>query len=165
MLPDAQIKTKALDAAHALLTLSDALAKRANVHRGAHRGDRPGEPISLPRTEQLKRYAKRVRFTDAELEKLGISRIALAPFFLQSGHYDEIAHLRPGDSPLELHPLIPIEGGILIAHPGVMSVAIRAVLLSTVKAGGIHTSFVSWLAVRQEASANPRRRGPAPCRP
>lgn len=150
VLPDAPIKRTALKAIDALLRLSDALAKRAGLTRRDFNRSTPWKKIILSSAERLKLLARRVRFTDIELKKLGISREALIPFLLEPEHFEYIGSSLPGDSPLDFHPLVAIPNGILVAHPGVMSLAIRAVLLQTAKQGGLGNTLMRNLAVVQE---------------
>ncbi len=149
-LPDAPIKTTALDAIDALLRLSDALAKRAGLTRRDYHAGEPWKKIVLPSAERLKVLARRVRFSDKDLQQLGISRDALVPFFMELEHFEYIGSSLPGDSPLEFYPVIAIPNGILVAHPGVMSLAARTALLQTAKRGGLEDALMKNLAATQE---------------
>jgi hypothetical protein len=79
-------KTAALTCAYALLRLSDELATRANVDRLTVGSGQAGDVLNVPDAETLKQLASRVRFTNDELQALGIERQQLEPFFLSKHH-------------------------------------------------------------------------------
>ena len=149
-LGDHAIKHRALDVADALLRLSDALCKRAGVTRRAYDARAPWADMQLPSETRLKALIRRVRFTDDELAKLNTSKESLSAFFLDASHFQAIETEIPGDSPLEFYPLIDLEDGIMVAHPGVLSLAARAVLLDTANRGGVSEAFLQNLAIAQE---------------
>lgn len=149
-LGDHPVKRTALDAVDAVLRLSDALVKRSGIGRHAYQADEPWQNISLPSADRLKALARRVRFTSTDLEKLGIAREALSPFILEPGQFSHIGSELVGNSPLERHPLIALDNGILVAHPGAISLAARAVMLQTAKRGGVANAFLENLAIAQE---------------
>ena len=70
-----------------LLRLSDALAARASVKAFTPSQREPKGLVKLMDTAALERLARRVKFTDAELESLRIDKKALGPFFLKPQHY------------------------------------------------------------------------------
>lgn len=150
LLPETDLTANALDMAYSLLKLSDAIAKRSNVERYAYE---PGEQYGnmlLPSTERLRSIARRVTFTDKDLEKLRIRKEALAPFVLDENHHANLLKAIPGESLLEFHPLASIPNGILVLNPGAMSLAVRAVLLLSAKKGGFAAEFCHSLMVVQE---------------
>lgn len=134
LLPESQIKQTALDAVDTLLRLSDALAKRSQAARGAYHLREPSNRIALPSSERLKALARRVRFSDSDLEELSISSEQLVPFLMKPGLAEYVGSSLPGNSPLDFYPLLQVPNGILVAHPGVMSLAARSVLIQTRKA-------------------------------
>ena len=79
-LPPASAKTHALESVYSILRLSDEIAERASVDRDTPSGNNPQGFIRLPSDEALKRLARRVRFTNIDLERLGTSKTVLAPF-------------------------------------------------------------------------------------
>lgn len=141
---------RALDSTYAILKLSDALAKRTNIDRLAFISKEPWGKIKLPTNERLKSLSNVVLFTDKDLEKIGISKITLKPFFLVKQLHQYIGSSIPGDSPLEFYPLISIPDGILIAHPGAMSLAARSLLLLTAKSECIENALCRHLERVQE---------------
>lgn len=149
-LPNAQIKSETLESVFALLTLSTALARRSKVERRSFQTSQPGTDISLPSNDRAKALARRVRFTKKDLSALGISTEALTPFILQERYYRLVSDRIPGDTPLEAFPLLPLEGGVLVASPGGISQAVRFLMLHEAKAGGMEGRFLSELSVAQQ---------------
>ncbi len=152
-LPDGGTKRDALDAVHALLILSDALAERAAVNRTTTAGGNPFGEILLPDERALRKLASRVAFTTEDLAKLGIPLSCLAPFTLNSELYPFVSDRRIGDTPLERLPLISTERGVIVANPNSLSLAIRAVLVETAKDGGMGKYLLHALSRRQERYA------------
>lgn len=70
---------------------------------------------------------------------------------LQQDLFSQIHSELPGNSPLDFHPIIALKNGILVAHPGAISLAVRAVLMNTAKHGGVAEAFLQNLAIAQEA--------------
>ena len=149
-IPENSETKRALNSSYAILKLSDAVAKRANVNRFTFNASEPWGKISLPSNERLKSLASIVKFTGRDMEKIGVSQIALEPFYLDGRLYQHIGSAIPGDSPLEFHPLISCPDGILVAHPGVMSLAARALLLLTAKRGNFENALHRNLEIVQE---------------
>jgi|GEM_PF-2034437 len=150
-IPETPVTKEALDTVYSILRLSDALAKRANVARFEFKASEPWGRIKLPSNEHLKSLSSIVRFTDKDLEKIGVSQIALKPFFLDKQLHQYIGSSLPGDSPLEFYPLISIPDGILVAHPGTISLAARALLLLTAKRRGFENALCRYLERVQES--------------
>lgn len=152
-LPDAPIKIDALNRAYALLSLSDALVSRAQMERYSVRANNPWMKISLPSDERINVLSRRVRFSFKELASLEIDYELLAPFTLPDSLGKFVSNRPPGDTPLELYPLIETDAGIVVAHPGNLSLAARSVLLRAVQEGGVVGWFLSVLSEKQQAYA------------
>ena len=149
-LPPAPQKDASLNCVYAILRLSDELARRANVDRLTQSGGEPAAVIDVPNAHALERLAARVRFTNDELAGLGIDRQALSPFVLETDHFSYIGTTEPGDSPLEFHPLLEDSGGVTVASPPGISMAVRAVLVGAAKRGGLENLLLSHLLTEQE---------------
>ena len=149
-LPPAPQKDTALKCVYAILRLSDELARRANVDRLTPSGGEPAAVIDVPDADALKRLAARVRFTENDLVGLGIERQALSPFVLETHHFSNIATTEPGDSPLEVYPLLQDAGGVIVASPSGISLAVRAVLVTVAKRGGLENLLLLHLLTKQE---------------
>ena len=150
-LPYARQKQAALTSAYALLSLSEAVADRAGVDRFTEFGVNPREDLELPTSEELSRLGERVRFSDADLKDLGILKAALAPYILDPQQFPAVSDRDIGNTPLEFHPLIETPAGYILASPPNVSLAVRAVLLSTAKEGGMATTFQHAIMEQQEA--------------
>jgi hypothetical protein len=149
-LPPAPQKDAALKSVYSILQLSDELARRANVNRLSQSGGKPKDVIDVPDADVLKQYAARVQFTNEDLSCLGIDRRALSPFFLDPQHFPHIGTNKPGNSPLEFHPLLSNSEGITVASPAGISLAVRAMLVEVAKRGGLQNLLLFNLLTEQE---------------
>lgn len=149
-LPAGAMKDKALRSTYALLQLSEALAARADVDRITQSSGQPAGRFTVPASEDLKRLARRVRFSDADLSRLEIDKEALAPFLLQSGQEGYVCDRPAGETPLEYHPLEAHPSGITVLIPSNLSVAVRAVLVNAANTGGMGEALQQALLLEQE---------------
>lgn len=150
-LPDGELKESALQAVHALLRLSDALAERASLSREVDSSGEPMGEIRLPSKERLKQLARRVRFRTDALRKLGIDPDQLSSFILKDGHFAFVSDRDAGDTPLEFHPLLRDGEWITVAAPSNISVAVRSVLIGAAVFGGIEKTL-QWRLLEQQGS-------------
>lgn len=149
ILPDSQTKRHVLEPVYALLSLSDAVADRSGIDRFSASRGQPMGTLTLPREDDLKRLAARVRFSDSDLKRLGIHPDALSPFLLEPQLFQYISHREPGETPLEFHPLLPIANGILVASPVNLSIAVRSILINAAKEGGMEKPLLEAMLVEQ----------------
>ena len=149
-LPDGPWKRDVLASTHAALRLSDALAERSGVVPLVETGGAPQGNLLVPNIRTLKRLASRVRFSDADLADLGIDKGTLVPFIIDPRDYPYVSDRKPGDTPLELHPLLIFSNGIIIASPAGISLAIRAILVNAAKQGGVDKSLSYFLLKAQQ---------------
>jgi hypothetical protein len=150
-LPAGGLNDKALRSAYALLQLSDELAARAGVDRDTLSSGQPAGQLTVPETDELKRLSRRVRFSDADLNRLGIDKNALTPFLLQTGQEGQVSDRPQGETPLEYHPLQATPSGITVLIPSNLSVALRAILVNAANAGGMGEALQEALLLEQEA--------------
>jgi hypothetical protein len=118
-LPASSARSEALVHVSALLRLAAIIAERSFA-------DGHGERVSRSDRILVPPALARVRFTQAELSEAGISRAALEPFILQETARRDLLHQRPGNSILELRPLLIDGPDILVAAPHLIALAIRA---------------------------------------
>lgn len=149
-LPPGSRKRDALKAIYSLLKLSDEIAERASVHRFTPSAGEPMGLMAVPNTDALKRLARRVRFTDKELDRLHISKDALIPFLLEPQHFPYISDREAGETPLEFYPLLATSNGIIVASPTSISLAVRAVMIRAAQLGGIDKVLLSSLLKEQQ---------------
>lgn len=128
-------KDSAIKHVFALLRLSNSLVNRFSYSRRAIGKDPHKRKIDLPFETRLKSYRDRAMFAHAELAELDISVEDLAPFILSEQSASGVAYSGHGDSELEFRPLLQVSGGILIASPGNISTAVRALLIDTAVQG------------------------------
>lgn len=149
-LPDARIKQNTLRSAHALLRLSNEIARRAGVTRYTYGVGEPGGVIQLPTSDTLKDWARRVRFSAADLEALEIDRREITPFILGAEQSAAVARERMGDSRLDFHPLVEVGADIVVAAPGSLSLAVRGLLIYVAKGYGVEKAFIARLLEAQQ---------------
>ena len=149
-LPDGGLKDDTLKAIYSLLRLSDALAARASVKAFTPSQREPKGLVKLMDTAALERLARRVKFTDAELESLRIDKKALGPFFLKPQHYKLVSDRPIGDTPLEFYSLVNLQAGISVISPVNISLAARSALIQAALSGGMQTSLLYELMRVQE---------------
>ena len=136
-LPDSPPKAAALKSAYALLALSDALVQRVGVKRHAIGGGEPNGVISVPSETRLNALSSRVRFDPDEIKELGLELEDLDPFSSTARERGAILVGVPGDSPLELRPLLKGKHGLIIAAPANISTAVRALLIDVAVTHGL----------------------------
>lgn len=149
-LSDSPLKVAALSKVYALLRLSTALVDRSKLERRSKNEGEPKADIKVPTDDGLQALGRRVRFSNEELAELGIARQDLESYILLPEQFGMTGDEEPGNSVLDYFPLIAIDGGILVANPGSMSLAARATLLQTAQRGGVGDAFVERLAHVQE---------------
>lgn len=152
-LPPGGLKDQTLRSVYALLQLGEALAASAGVDRDTLSSGRPAGQLTVPGAEELKRLSRRVRFSDADLERLQIDKLALTPFFFQAGQERYVSDRPIGETPLEYHPLQATSSGVIVLVPSNLSVALRAVLVNAANAGGLGETLQEALLIEQEAYA------------
>ncbi|MBI4189557.1 MAG: hypothetical protein HY525_03345 [Betaproteobacteria bacterium] len=152
-LPAGGLKDRTLASVYALLSISDEIARRANLHRFTPSGGVEMGQLSVPSADSLKKISRRVVFTTDALSNLGINQEALAPFVLQQEHFSYVGAVPRGESPLELHPLIEHHNGIAVVSPTDLSLAVRAVMVNAAKRGGVEQLLLAELMYAQEKYA------------
>ena len=149
-LPAGSLKHQTLTSAYSLLAISDELAARANIDRFTPSAGEPKGLMAVPNTDDLKRLARRVRLTDADLERLQIKKEALVPFLLSAEELPFVSDRPPGDTPLEFYPLLAVPNGIVVVSPPNISLAVRAVLVNAAQAGGMADALLAAMLVEQQ---------------
>ncbi|MDO6415349.1 hypothetical protein Q4F19_13225 [Sphingomonas sp. BIUV-7] len=138
MLPEGEPRGQALNHAYALLALSDALVRRAGLPRFTIGGGTPKGRVKAPDRESLEALSRRVVFTWHDLADLGIDAGLLTPFVLDPANWSGLREQEPGASMLEFRPLLLVEEGVVVAAPGNLSTAVRALLIDTAITGGMN---------------------------
>jgi hypothetical protein len=149
-LPSGRLKDGALESVYALLRLSDAIAERAGVYRFTESGGDPMGVLSVPGADVLSALAKRMRFTDEELARLGILKSALTPFFLPAENYPYVSDRSIGDTPLEFRPLIANPNSTIVASPANISLAVRYLIVHVALHGGLDRLLNHRLMIEQQ---------------
>ena len=134
-LPPGSLKQDALTSIYSLLKLSDEIAERAKIQRSTPSSGEPGGVMAVPNTGALKRLADRVRFSSADLDRLGIDDEVLTPFLLDPVQFPHVSDREAGETPLEFHPLLAKSNGVVVVSPTNISIAVRALLVGAAQQG------------------------------
>jgi len=161
-LPENELKQSAIQAVHALLRLSDALAERSSLSRDTDSAGEPAGTISLPNKERLEQLARRVRFSRNALGNLGIDPEHLTGFVLTDEHFRYVTDRQAGDTPMEFRPLLQDGEIITVVAPSNISVAVRARLIGVALSGGIEKTLQWRLLEEQERYSEATRFWPVP---
>jgi len=113
-----------LDAALALLRLSETLAERCGLKRNTPGGGQSAEKLLAPRWRELKPVFDALVFKNIELEQLGLSIQSLEHFIFDPDQLGVLETERLWNSTLERRPLFQLEDGILVAEPSSLARAI-----------------------------------------
>lgn len=149
-LPASRLKADTLESVYALLALSDEIAERADVHRFSESGGDPMGVLSVPDADVLSALAKRVRFTDQDLIRLGIPESALSVFFLPAENYPHVSDRSIGDTPLEIRPIIASPNSIVVASPPNISLAVRYLMVHVALSGGMDRLLNDRMMIEQQ---------------
>ncbi|MCP4099360.1 MAG: hypothetical protein GY748_24315 [Planctomycetaceae bacterium] len=152
-LPNTSIRRDVLEAAHALLILSDVIASRVQVDRGTASGGNPFGSIQLPSNSTLSELSQRVKFSHVEIKRLGIAPDSLIPLILDTDLFRFVSDGEIGNTPLEFHPILSLRDGIVIISPNNISIAIRSILVNAALRGGLEKQLQIALMRRQEVHA------------
>jgi hypothetical protein len=115
----------------ALLRLSDVVAERGGISRYARGSGIAGSRIGLPSNLKLDQIGQRVRFSEADLQKLQIHPAVLRPFCLTASQRQALVSQEIGHSDLERCPLLQYGTEIILVLPAAVSVAIRRYITET----------------------------------
>lgn len=136
-LRDGDAKEEALNNVFALLTLSDAMARRAGLARRMSGSGEPFNDLKLPSQGRLDELSQVVRFSWGEVEELIVDPRLLLPFILPLEDTHTIADQPIGNSLIDFKPLIASSNGILIVSPGAITTAIRGLLIHAAITNGM----------------------------
>tara|TARA_R110000787_G_scaffold91052_2_gene192038 strand:+ start:7011 stop:10754 length:3744 start_codon:yes stop_codon:yes gene_type:complete len=121
-LPDALAKSAALKAVDALLTAVRIISERALSATEANAQTAPSGRIPI------REDYRGTRLTESELSAAGISLADLAPFLISAEGRAALLNQQPGNSALEITPLLQDGSDVLVAAPHLIALAVRAYL-------------------------------------
>ncbi|MDI3467395.1 MAG: hypothetical protein OJF52_001311 [Nitrospira sp.] len=132
-----------------LLKLSEAIVSGPNFHRWTMGSGHPHQDIELPGDDELQRMVGNVSFSAEKLREIGIDPVVLNPFILPDISAGELATQELGRSSLESHPLISVDGYLVVCLPTAISVAIRFYVLRWLAARGLLHGLERKLRLKQ----------------
>ena len=152
---DSYLKTGTLNAACALLTLSEEIAKRADSNYSVTLVPvSPGSMIDLD-DPTISRDSKRVVFFPSDLDRMQVNKFNLRPFVLNAEKQNSVSKSIIGNSPLEICLLLEGSDDSVIVNVTTVSTAIRALLIENVLNQGLETLFLDLMMQEQEQYTYP----------
>lgn len=134
-LPSGSIKRDVLISVYSLFQLSDQIAERATVDRYSESESNPQSDVEVPSKKELNVLSERVRFSDKDLEGMGVKREALSPFVISEDYLPHVSNYEAGDTPLEFYCLLECDGDLVVVSPENISLAARAIMISAATSG------------------------------
>jgi hypothetical protein len=128
-----------LQQVHALLRLSDAIARRRGLLRYRLGGGAPGGRIELPPESVMTDLARSVQFTDRDLEDLGVGKDEITHFELAPEKLCEHSLLEESD--LYACPIVRCGTECVVALPSAIGIAVRHRVFEWVSDHGYEESF------------------------
>jgi len=122
--------------AYDLLRLSEMACERAGLPRNILGGDVPLNQIAQSGMTAIARNSSHLRFSEAELETLGIEIESLAPFGFDPSSRDSLLHETLGNTSLERSPLVYHDGNAIIILPTAISAAVRRFIVDSFTQAG-----------------------------
>lgn len=132
-----EVATSLIQECFSLLRLSNGVAERCELARNCAGSGMPGQRIRLPPDAWMQTRSKTVWFSWDEIRGIGVRPESLAGFI----HDNTRSKANDGTSSLVRRPLILWNGGVLLALPAAVSVAIRLHILDRVHAAGLLDNF------------------------
>ena len=126
---------------HMLLCLSEEVARRnkATLYQIAESHDK--EQIYVPNIETLKRLAKTLTFSRADIERMGVSIEDLTAFVFDPNSRENLRDQQFGNTDLERFPLLFDGNKFILVLPTAVSVAIRRYIFEWLDRRGMTESF------------------------
>lgn len=119
------------DPVFALLTLSNAALKRAHLYRYQVGSSEKLTEVASEVLDQIEELSTALRFSNVELERLGISKDDLAHFDCSRAPKEEIKSEKFGSTNMNFHPVSIRASGVDLLFPSLVSTAIRGFIIKT----------------------------------
>jgi len=134
------------ESVYALLTLSDAVCRRAGLVRYELGNERRESELKDRFANTIDRLRQRVTFSRPELEKIGVDADRLAEFVINPARRSEIGQEKLGHTLLERFPIAAQGSTLYLMLPTGVSTAIRRSVIELVDVLGIRDKFLARLA-------------------
>jgi hypothetical protein len=134
------------ESVYALLVLSEAVCARAALSRHELGNPTPGQSLPIRFANTVDGLRRRVRFSPAELDQLGISADVLRAFIADPGDRAPLLNGSVGHTLLERYPSVWKGGAYHFLLPTATSAAIRRCVVDRVSDLGVGTGFLRALA-------------------
>lgn len=113
------------DSVYALLKVSDAVCERAGMHRNQKGNARPETAIPAKVLERLPKIRGLVRFSETELQALGVDPAHLAPFIFDPDQREALGGETIAHTSLERRPLAWDDDDVIVLLPSAISATLR----------------------------------------
>jgi hypothetical protein len=133
----------------ALLRLSEAVAERRGLKRYTFGSGQLRRRLQIPQWRDLQAAACAVYFSPCDLQNLGISSEALAPFILSTESRSQLPSQTTGHSDFERFPLLQLGNDWVMAAPHVITTSVRRFIIEQLNATGFLGFFEMLLHQRQ----------------
>lgn len=131
---------------YALLRLSDIVCHKAKLNRYHQGAELGASTLNKQVASQLSKYRARIRFSQAELEQLGINSRHLTPFMLAFDEFAELDRQECGRTMLERRPIIATPTHIYLTLPTAVGAAIRYFMIGQMQHAGLMNAFLGSLS-------------------
>jgi len=120
----------------ALLRLSDAIAERRGLKRYTSGSGQLRGRLEIPQWRELVPAAQAVTFSLADLQKLGITLEALAPFILNDEGRSRLPSQQTGHSDFERFPLCQFGDDLVVSAPHTITASVRRFIVEHLEKTG-----------------------------
>jgi hypothetical protein len=135
------------EAVYALLRLSEAVCERAKLVRYELGNEIPQGSLSGKILSGLGSFRRTIRFTDAELNALGVSVEHLGEFGFDAATREGLIDERIGHSTLERYPVAYRNGELFVLLPTAISAAIRRYVIEQLDTPKLREAFAATLGI------------------
>lgn len=120
---------------YALLRISDAVCERANLQRNQRGNSRPETAIPAKVLDRMPKIRGLVRFSEADLQMLGIDPVHLAPFIFDPDQRQALRGETIAHTSLERKPLAWDDDQLVVLLPSAISATVRRAFIERFGSG------------------------------
>lgn len=150
-LPGGELSDRLRESVYSLLKLSDLVCERAGLVRYQSGGKGQVKKLPASMLDNLEAWIERVVFSEADLQKHGISLERLAEFGFPPDQRSGLRSEEVGHSTLERFPVAFKDGIFYLLLPTAVSPAIRRFVVEAIEGAGLREIFVGFLALEYGA--------------
>lgn len=145
-MPDRGRFSRIRSCVHSMLLLSEEIAKRAGVRENLLGREMPINALSADVVDKLSRSRDLIRFTEEDIDRLGIPQEMLAEFAFVPDSRTELAKQSIGHTDLERRPIALNAGSAHLLLPTAIASAITRFVVESVLSMGLGETFEAALS-------------------